>query len=152
MKQQLEKNISKETTFKPNLSKKARDMNRDVENLMTWDWIKKRKQEEKRRDKKDDELERCTFRPEVTERTKRIMERAEANSGINVYDRNYYFEFVKQARNEKRIREAYLRDRNRNPSITPLASNLPRSEPVSDRLYKLAMETIQKKEDSIHSK
>jgi hypothetical protein len=98
----------------------------------------------KREGKKYSEIEDCTFKPELSSRSKKIFERKKNYD--SVYERNYLEEFQRLRKKEQKIRQELVQVRQRQPNITSKASSLPRTEPIGDRLYKLAMRSLQEKE------
>ena len=90
------------------------------------------------------ETENCTFKPEISSRAKKIFERKRISD--NVYERNYLEEFDRMRKKDEKIRTEIIKGRMQQPNITPLASTMPRSEPIGDRLYNLAIKSIHEKE------
>lgn len=108
---------------------------------------RKKKRQQLKIDREREETHKCIFKPNVCNRTKKIMRRkGEKGEARNVFERNYDFEFERLEKIHNRIEQ--LNMENRTPNITPRAANIKREQDVGDRLYSLAMQSIAKKQQA----
>ncbi|EFC50788.1 predicted protein [Naegleria gruberi] len=151
-KQEFSKIEENELKFKPEITKKSQKMNRDVTVLLNWREEKKERLKSLKDQVKQKEVDGCTFRPNLSSRSRKIAEQTKKTPSTfqtsnDVFERNYEWEFIKNHKKRKYI-ESYIKQEKaqHNPNITSKASNLKRSEPFGDRLYKQGLEGLEKKE------
>jgi hypothetical protein len=144
--QQLSQQEEEELTLQPKIERTSKTMVRDVNQLFTWNDEKNQKIAKIRQEMKENETVGCSFKPELSNRSKKIMGRKKQK---DVYSRNYEYEFEKQRHKEQQKLKYTSEESKPVPSITYKASIMEREGSFGDRMHKMAMKSIRRKQRKI---
>lgn len=140
-KKQKEADLMKELRSAPNINPESKKLSRTIDSLNDWLKDKRKRMEKKMEESQQTQKNECTFKPTISERSKKIMQRQGSHS--SVYTRNEELFERKNRRASLAKKEAENEDRS--PRITPLADKIENTEPVGDRLYRQAFESMERK-------
>lgn len=129
-KQQLEKRDVLSLTFNPQINESSKKLRRSIDSFATWGTEKTKKWESLKQQRDDKEVEGCVFKPDISSGSKKIMEKKKLSK--SVFDRNYEFEFLRMQKLLNTIEEEEKSLTERKPTITLLASEQERTEPIGE--------------------